>query len=578
MQLSDADHAVVKGCYVGTSPDGLSAVGNTYGAMVVNGTTGAQVGGTGTHGTSPEVPDRNLISGNVAEGIHVDNPATTDNTILGNWIGTDRTGTTPLPNQTNGVIVLGGAGLTTIGGANAGSANVIAGNGSTGIDLREGSTGTLIVGNLIGTDPSGLLALPNSGGGVLVWNGSSPTSLGSTSPAARNLISGNAGDGLTINDPGTAATVVQGNWIGLDASGAAALPNQWRGIAMYGGATNVSIGGGAPGEGNVISGNGWDGVEVSGSSAVAIRGNRIGTDLGGTVAVPNTGAGIRLRGGTTSATVGGALAGEGNLLSGNQGEGIVVTDPGTDGNVIAGNFIGTDVTGTTAIPNAANGGVNVSGGATATRVGGVGSGEGNLIAGNAGPGVFVHGVGTDGTLIHGNRIGLASDGSALGNSAEGVFVLDGATGDPGRRPRSRGQRDRPLGKRRSRGHGLQPRDSRHRELHPLQQRPRHRPGRDGVTPNDVGDDDEGPNRLVNYPVLASRHQPLRRRHHGRLRHGRHREPAAGDGGAVRVGQPRPVRVRGGEDVPRHGHAGPRRQLQRHPAGPAPRPLRHRDLH
>lgn len=222
VQLSDADCAVVKGCYVGTSPDGLSAVGNTYGAMVVNGTTGAQVGGTGTHGTSPEVPDRNLISGNVAEGIHVSDPATTDNTILGNWIGTDSTGTTPLPNQTTRVIVLVGASLTTIGGTGAGATNVIAGNGNTGIDLREGSSGTLIAGNLIGTDPSGLLALPN-GEGVAICGGSPGSTVGGTSPAARNLISGNTAGGVRIQDPGTDGTVVQGNWIGLDADGVNAL-------------------------------------------------------------------------------------------------------------------------------------------------------------------------------------------------------------------------------------------------------------------------------------------------------------------------------------------------------------------
>ena len=178
-----------------------------------------------------------------------------------------------------------------------------------------------------------------------------------------------------------------------------------------GGSANT-IGGTAAGAGNLISGNDQVGLDIDGETGDLVEGNLIGTNLAGTAAVPNDYA-IMVRQGSTHVTVGGTTAAARNVVSGNTLYGIYIKDPGTTDNLVEGNYVGTDKTGTVALPNdigvqlQASGGGNTIGGTTATP----GTGAGNLIAGNSGHGIFATVEPTQ-DMILGNVIGLSSGGTA----------------------------------------------------------------------------------------------------------------------------------------------------------------------
>ena len=297
------------------------------------------------------------------------------------------------------------------------------------LDGTAASADTL-AGNFIGTDPSGTAAPNNTAGGVVISAGATDNLLGGDTPADRNLISGNGGSKVDLTDSGTSGNVVAGNLIGTDITGtvslaaAAAASGQevsaGDGITIEFGAANNIIGGmtalPGSGPGNVISGNAGDGVSVIlGGPGNVVAGNLIGTDVSGRAALANSVSGVLIyasAGGTTVA---------GNVISTNPfgGVGIYLSDPG---NVVAGNFIGTDVTGTASLGNGGPGVVVVGGGGN--TIGGLtptpGTGAGNVIAGNAQSGVLLSG--TTGNVVAGDLIGTA----ALGNGQTGV-LLDSAS-------------------------------------------------------------------------------------------------------------------------------------------------------
>jgi len=184
---------------------------------------------------------------------------------------------------------------------------------------------------------------------------------------------------------GATSTTIAGNFIGTTADGKQiGGPIQNLGIVINAGSGNV-IGGPNPADRNVISNNHDDtglngyGVTLNNSATVTIQGNVIGLDATATYAVPN-GSGIFLST-TPLATIGGSGAGEGNLISGNNGIGIIGTAPVS----IQGNFIGTDTTGTKPLPNG-GGGIYLTSG-TGTVIGGVNPGEGNYVAFNGSVGI-----------------------------------------------------------------------------------------------------------------------------------------------------------------------------------------------
>ncbi len=199
--------------------------------------------------------------------------------IEGNFLGTDPTGTTPFAANAGAHIVVVAPPNGRIGGTTPAARNLISG-GHHKIDLGAfagGPDGFVIQGNLIGTDVTGTLKLASTGQGITVTRASNVT-IGGTSAAARNVVSGNNASGIDIEGDPSTNVVVAGNYVGVDVTGAAPLGNVLQGI--YVGADHVTIGGSAPGAGNVISANGAIGMVLGGSlvsMAAIVQGNHIGT-------------------------------------------------------------------------------------------------------------------------------------------------------------------------------------------------------------------------------------------------------------------------------------------------------------
>ncbi len=282
---------VVRGCFVGTNAAGTAAAANGYGIRVqAIGTTGNLIGGTAPG-------DGNLISGNSAYGIELWTGATAT-VIQGNRIGVNAAGTAALPNGSGGVHVAStGVAGSVIGGATAAARNVISGHSASnafGIQLSgAGVTGTVIQGNYIGTDVTGTVAIPNYFGIDLAGSGAS--TIGGSAPGEGNVVSGSSNTGIRISS--SSGNVVRGNVVGLDATGTADLGNGNQGIRVDNSSGN-QIGGPGSGDGNVISGNGDVGVRITTSGNTLVQGNTVGLDASGTTVVDNAGGGVHVYGGT----------------------------------------------------------------------------------------------------------------------------------------------------------------------------------------------------------------------------------------------------------------------------------------
>ena len=213
--------------------------------------------------------------------------------------------------------------------------------------------------------------------------------IGGTTAAARNVISGNQLDGIHILGAEATGVVVLGNEVGTDGNGSTALGNG-DGVVIDG-AINDIVGGSAPGAGNLISGNVGTGIKITGASpsAILVQGNRIGTDAAGRTAVGNA-VGVYLDG-ARAITVGGATVGAGNLISGNDQAGVYLFGRETTQDVILGNDIGPDITGLRGLTTP----LDPSTGTTrqaigvflndspGNTVGGLTSGAANVLSGNA---------------------------------------------------------------------------------------------------------------------------------------------------------------------------------------------------
>ena len=268
----------------------------------------------------------NLVRGNVVNrstdaGIKI-SETSMGNTVAGNMIGTDHTGTMDLGNDV-GVSISGSAQANVIGGDAAEERNVISGNDDSGVYVNGTmATSNVISGNHIGTNAAGDAALPNTLG--IFLEGADSTTIGGDDPGERNVISGNTGAGVAIFG---SSNKVFGNFIGTDATGTEPLGNSLGvGIAGPPGLTaNNEVGQDLAGTGNLISGNLGDGIEVAGAAGTEIYHNKIGTDASGTMPLPNGDAGVSLTS-TPNAYVGGAGTDFGNTIAFNGAEGILLSD------------------------------------------------------------------------------------------------------------------------------------------------------------------------------------------------------------------------------------------------------------
>jgi uncharacterized repeat protein (TIGR01451 family) len=286
------------------------------------------------------------------------------NTIVdGSFIGTNAAGTAGQPNGDTGVLINAGSG-NLVGGTVAAARNVISANTGHGVQVLLGpATLHQIQGNFIGTNAAGTSGLGNGSDGVNMLSGIGNVTnctIGGTTAGARNVISANTGVGVQFLTVGT-SNLVQGNLIGTDASGSSGVGNGSSGVAVTE-ATNCTIGGTVPGAGNVISGNGFDGVRINLSTATGnlVKGNKIGTRADGITSLPNSSVGVRVLNSASNNTIGGA-PGEGNIIAFNFEAGVMIeTGIGNaiqSNSIFANNGLGIDL-GTTAgiTPNDTNDG------------------------------------------------------------------------------------------------------------------------------------------------------------------------------------------------------------------------------
>lgn len=220
---------------------------------------------------------------------------------------------------------------------------------------------------------------------------------------------------------GCGNAIIRNNYLGLTVSGVA-VPNNCVGVRIEN-AWGVEVGGPGFG-GNVISGNNpWYGVLIEGYSASnnVVEGNLIGTDVTGSGRLGN-GDGIRIRDMANHNLVGGWSVGSRNIISGNYTNGVLI-QTGSE-NMIAGNYIGTDRAGTAAVPNDIAGvQIGSGGGSLNNQI------VSNVISGNSLYGVRLSvGVSAGGlvtsNLISGNLIGVNVNGAARGNGFDGIAMMD----------------------------------------------------------------------------------------------------------------------------------------------------------
>ncbi len=455
--VTASDNAI-QGCLIGN--DGTADQGNDdHGILIENGAHDNLIGGT-------TVEDRNVISGNGSEevdatniskafghGIMIRGAGTSRNVVIGNYIGVDATGELDLANAFSGIEIREGASDNIIGGTTEEERNIISANGNNpdgcgdncgfgfadayghGVLLNNASD-NIIQGNWIGVTASGE-GLQNKGAGVTVDEFSLNTIIGGSTPEAGNIISTHANT-TPFNNAGillfgSIGTVIQNNNIGLGPDGSRAQLNE-HGIEMYN-CTGTVIGG--VGRGNIISGN-LRGVLIESCRDIVMQGNLVGTTADGTAASPNQDSGIVVRGGLTAPNfiqIGGSGAGEGNVISGNIDDGIILNGISAGSNnpvvFIEGNKIGTDITGTRALGNSVMG-ILLDSGAEYVNIGGPGAGQGNIISGNGIDGIraarSIGGAEVNHVVIQGNLIGTAANGTSfLPNGESGVTLLEGAT-------------------------------------------------------------------------------------------------------------------------------------------------------
>lgn len=252
-----------------------------------------------------------------------------DNIIEGNFLGTDPSGTNSMGSP-NGVVISGGAG-NRVGGLTPAGRNIVGGN-QAGIFLQGTTAKNEVVGNFVGLGPDGMTPVPNVWGVYLHY--CNDVQVGGVTPAARNVISGNA-NGCTVNQFGT--NVIQGNFVGTDVTGTQARGNI-TGIALNEAANNL-VGGTSSGAGNLISGNRGQGVVAEGLLGTnnLIVGNLIGTDVTGGNTLGNADYGVFL--GSSGNLVGGTEAGARNVITGSGFVGVAVYSMNATNNAILGNSI-----------------------------------------------------------------------------------------------------------------------------------------------------------------------------------------------------------------------------------------------
>lgn len=462
------DNTVIKNNFIGIGRDGKKNLKNTTrGILVDGGADNTLIGGDWDHnyicynnvgiylnGSTTTLTTISMnfigfnyeggIAGNIGDGIHIDQAITTaigpknrigcntedgiqiiasDATIIkGNFIGTDSSAVSPnFGNGVNGIAITGAAANNVIGGSLITERNLIVFNYGYGIEISEGSATNSITNNYIGINNSGISKAANGSSGIAIINANGNTI------GPNNVISGNDGCGVFIYEAGCKNNVIKGNRIGTNPAGDIAISNALDGVRIENfnepDALTNTIGGNLPSDKNIISGNSMYGIRLVGThvSMNYIKSNNIGLNQGGTAALKNDSSGIRIEKGANNNVIGSAtLIGSGNVISGNNRDGITIHGAGTINNEIYGNIIGLNAAGTIYVPNA-NNGILLTSGAMQTTIGKNTAASRNVISGNIMNGIMVN-VQSAAT-IYGNYIGTNLVGTgAIGNGGSGIVL------------------------------------------------------------------------------------------------------------------------------------------------------------
>jgi CSLREA domain-containing protein len=331
---------------------------------------------------------RTAAAENPGRGIQVD--GANNVTIQGNYFGLRPDGSEGGGNATD-LTIINGSQNTQVGGSTAGARNVFSGFSAfvnpDSISISGATTaGTRIQGNYFGLSVDGTSAIQ---GASITFSSAGQVTIGGSNPGERNYINVSL---VEFGSSGAAHQII-GNYFGVNANGAD-LPS----------APGLTIGGG----GTVVRNNVLHSATVGGAATV-IQGNLIGLAPDGTTIL---GGATGLSVSSDGSLVGGTTAPERNVIAGSSGFGLTLTG---NNQTVYGNFIGTDVTGQSARPNA--NGASLSG--TGLVFGGPSAGQRNVVSGNTGNGIRITG---NGHTIAGNLVGVAADGtSALGNGSNGII-------------------------------------------------------------------------------------------------------------------------------------------------------------
>ncbi len=430
---ADATNNTVTGCYIGMYGNGTLVDGNRIGVLLDNGAHHNVVGGS------------NLISGNDLYGVIITGNAH-DNQITQNMIGPEIGGDSGPGNGAGGILISEGAYANLIGGDSLLHGNLISANSGPGLTMQGSDVDLNVInGNFIGTDVTGLLALANSGDGILITDGSRDNLVGGIYPYSGNLVSGNHGSGVHLSGASTSENRLMANVIGLDIRGYIPVSNgtaDGDGVLIDNGSNNNYIGGQEQAEANIISGNIRSGLHIDGpgSNSNIVTGNFIGTSGPGNSSAFN-GTGVIISGGAKENIIGGSIESDRNYISGNRAElfpggaGVLIHNPGTDYNRVSGNYIGLDLTGSRALRNG-SAGVIIGNGARYNIIGGDESSQRNVISGNGATepvlghasGIHLYGKGTSYNRVIGNDIGWAANRlSVIPNAGHGVGLFAGAS-------------------------------------------------------------------------------------------------------------------------------------------------------
>lgn len=420
---------IVQGNLLGTDATGLLARGNRFNLQFLDAPNNIVGGNTpaARNIISAGVNDRFGDDENEVEdgtGMSISGVNSTNITIIGNYIGTDITGTAALPNTRGGILLLFGANNIIIGGEAAGEGNIISANGFKssgdpffgGIYFQGGETSPVvsnnITGNYIGMDATGNVAMPNSTG-IYINVGSNNNTIGGTTPNSRNIISGNTYEGVAVRYGDNNQII--GNYIGLNASGNAASPNA-TGIWLYQNSSNTSIGGANSLDRNIISGNSSRGIIASGSSHI-IQNNYIGLNPNGDGIIKNNSEGLILVGALADTQISENVI-SGNGISSSSGRNVLFQGA-SDAHFFS-NMVGTLSDGITGVANPGGGVVLLN--SSNNIIGGDDEIRGNIIAGNTAKGINLI-LACNNNIIDNNKIGVGADGTTnIGNGSSGIEI------------------------------------------------------------------------------------------------------------------------------------------------------------